>query len=71
MISNRELRAQIAQVYEKTYPRTRRSISYEENLNLLRPYFLTNFRDLRFHTSATPLDYDAISRSTEFLNLVD
>jgi len=73
LISNRELRAQIAQVYEKTFPRARRAISYEENLvlDLLRPYFLTHFRDLRFNKSATPLDYDAISKSTEFLNLAD
>jgi hypothetical protein len=73
LISNRELRAQIAHVYEDTYPGTRRSISYEEGLvlDLLRPYFLVNFRDLRFDASATPLDYDAISKSPEFINLVD
>lgn len=73
LISNRALRSQIAQVYEETFPRTRRSIEYEENLvlDLLRPYFLINFRDLRFNVSATPLDYPTISKSTEFLNLVD
>ena len=37
----------------------------------LRPYFLSHFRDLRFNQSATPLDYQAILRDTEFLNRVD
>jgi hypothetical protein len=45
--------------------------SYGLVLDLLRPYFLVNFRDLRFDASATPLDYDAISKSPEFINLVD
>lgn len=73
LISNRELRTQIAQVYEEAYARTKRAIAYEESLilDLLRPYFLTHFRDLRFNVSATPLEYETISKSTEFLNLVD
>jgi hypothetical protein len=40
-------------------------------LDLLRPYFLENFRDLIFNQSATPLDYDAVLNDTPFLNLVD
>jgi uncharacterized protein DUF6090 len=73
LISNRSLRAQIAQMYEQTYPSTERAISYEETLvlDLLRPYFLVHFRDLVFNTSATPIDYDTTSKDTEFLNLVD
>jgi hypothetical protein len=73
LISNGELRARIARVYEETYERMRRSIRYEESfiLDLLRPYFLANFRDLRFNKSATPLDYEAISKSEEFINLID
>jgi hypothetical protein len=73
LISNRDLRSQIAQVYEQTYADVRRSIRYEESsvFDLLRPYFLRNFKDLVFDKSATPLDYSEISNSPEFRNLVD
>ena len=73
LISDGALRTQIAQVYEETYPGLRLSISYEARLilDLMRPYFLVHFRDLVFNESATPLDYEALTNSTEFLNLID
>lgn len=73
LISNGPLRSQVAQVYEDTYPRIRRSISWEASLvlDLMRPYFLVHFRDLRFNESATPVDYETIAKSTEFVNLID
>jgi hypothetical protein len=73
LIADDELRSRIAQVYEQTYPRLRLSIGTETSLvlDLMRPYFLTHFRDLRFNISATPLDYAALAQSTEFLNLID
>ena len=73
LISNRDLRSQIAQVYEQTYADIRRAIRYEESLvfDLLRPYFLRNFKDLVFDKSATPLNYSDVSNNPEFRNLVD
>jgi len=40
-------------------------------LDLLRPYVLVHFKDLRFNISATPLDYGFVSTDQEFLNLID
>lgn len=40
-------------------------------LDLLRPYFLLHFRDLRFNESATPLDYGFVASDQHFLNLAD
>ena len=73
LVSGADLRSRIAQGYEETYPKIRRSIEYEARLvlDILRPYFLVHFRDLRFNESATPLDYDALLDSTEFFNLMD
>ena len=72
LISNPELRPHIARVFEDTYARVQRSVLYEGQaiMDLLRPYFLVNFRDLRFNISATPIDYDAIANDPEFINLV-
>jgi len=73
LISDDGLRSHIARVYEQTYPNAERAIASERAvvLDLLRPYFLVHFRDLRFNESATPLDYDEVSKDAEFLNLVD
>lgn len=73
LISNRDLRSQIAQVYEQTYADIRRAVRTEDSsvLDLLRPYFLKNFKDLVFDKSATPLNYAEVSGSVEFRNLVD
>ena len=59
--------------YEQTYPSAEGSIELERSivLDLLRPYFLVRFRDLRFGQRPTPLNYDAVSTDTQFLNLVD
>ena len=40
-------------------------------LDILGPYVLEHFRDLIFNLSATPIDYEAISVDTRFLNLLD
>jgi hypothetical protein len=73
LIADGELRSRIAQIHEETYPRLRLSIQSEATLilDLMRPYFLIHFRDLRFNVSATPLNYAALVQSTEFLNLID
>ena len=73
LISDDGLRSHVARVYEQTYPRVEASLELERGivLDLLRPYFLVYFRDLRFGQRATPLDYDAVSADGVFLNHVD
>lgn len=73
LISDDNLRAQVARVYEQTYSRVEDSMSQERSavLDVLRPYFLAHFRELRSNESSTPLDYPVISGDTEFLNSVD
>ncbi len=73
LISDDALRSQVARVYEQTYARVQRTIELERdiNLDLLRPYFLVHFSNLRPNLRSTPLDYDAVSSDTQFLNLVD
>ena len=48
-------------------------MAVEQNviLDLLRPYYLAHFRNLRFNASAEPLDYAALLADTEFHNLLD
>lgn len=73
LISDDALRSQIARVYEQSYVRLDDAHDSERMviLDLLRPYVLVHFKDLRFNVSATPLDYDFVSTDQEFLNLVD
>lgn len=40
-------------------------------LEVLRTYYLTHFRRLRFNVSATPVDYEAVVHDPEFRNLLD
>lgn len=71
-VSDRELRAAIARVFDFHYERLIGSheIEREVNINVLRPYYLRHFRDLRFYRSATPIDYDAVVHDTHFKNIV-
>lgn len=73
LISNATLRSAIARGYEWSHTRARDAFEAEREviLELLRPYFLLHFRDLRFNTSATPLDYDFVASDPRFLNLAD
>jgi hypothetical protein len=73
LISDDALRSQIARVYEQSYARLDDALDSERMviLDLLRPYFLVHFKDLRFNVSATPLDYGFVSTDPQFLNLVD
>lgn len=73
LVSDPELRASIARVYERTYRSLDAGMQAETNVVfvVLRPYWLTRFRDLRFNLSATPIDYDAVVADEEFLNLLD
>jgi len=73
VVSDAALRSQIAQVYEQTLASVEASMNLEESvvLDVLRPYFLAHFRDLRSGQSATPLDFAAVSRDVQFLNALD
>jgi hypothetical protein len=72
-ISDDGLRSQIARVYEQSYAHLDDALDSERMviLDLLRPYVLVHFKDLRFNVSAAPLDYAFVSTDQEFLNLVD
>lgn len=73
LVSDPELRAAVARVYERVYQRLDVAVQAELNVVfvVLRPYFLTRFRDLRFTRSATPIDYESVVGDIEFLNLLD
>ena len=73
LVSDDALRSQIAAVYEQAYFRLDDALDSERMviLDLLRPYVLIHFKDLRFNESATPLDYGFVSTDQEFLNLID
>lgn len=73
LVSDNELRSDIVRVYERTYARLEESRDAERRIiiDLLEPYFLKHFEDMRFNQSATPLDYDALLDDPQFLNLID
>ena len=72
-VSNVELRQRIARVYDHHYEQilAQTAIDTGVTLGVMRPYFLENFRDLRFHESATPIDYELVASDTYFHNIVD
>lgn len=71
LVSDDALRSHIARVYEQSYSAAQDAKDMERStiLNLLRPYFLVHFRDLQFGITATPIDYRAVSRDPQFINL--
>lgn len=73
LVSDDALRSRITDVYERVYPRAQAASRLERDvvLDTLRPYFLVHFRNPRFGTSATPLDYGRLVADALFLNLVD
>ena len=73
IVSDHTLRNQISVVFEKTYWLIENSIdlSRETVLDLLRPYYLRNFSDIRFSQNAAPLDYEATMADVHFLNLLE
>ncbi len=72
-ISNAELRRGITRIYDHHYEKilTEATIDTGVTLGVMRPYFLKNFRDLRFHESATPIDYGFVVSDPYFHNIVD
>ena len=73
LISNSDLRAEVARVYEQTYQRI---VDTRENEILgmstyVTPYRVKNFRDIVYGQNATPLDYDKLVQDVEFHNILD
>ena len=73
LVSDPGLRSALARLYEQSLPLAEQSVGVERNvvLELLRPFYLRHFRDLRFNVSAQPLDYAALVEDTYFRNLLD
>lgn len=72
-ISNPELRSQIVKVYDHYYERlfAEYGVDQATTLELMRPYYLANFKDLAFSRSATPMDYAAVINDPWYRNVVD
>lgn len=73
LVSDPALRSALARLYEQSLPLAEQSLGVDRNvaLELLRPYYLRHFRDLRFNVSAEPLDDAALREDTYFRNLLD
>lgn len=72
-VSNSELRLRIAKVFDQHYETIigEKEVEMNTNIGLMRPYFLTHFRNLKFFESATPIEYETIVNDFYFKNIVD
>jgi hypothetical protein len=73
IVSSDSLRGALADLYERTYAELSVSEATDRNalFEVVRPYFLRCFRDLRFRESATPISSAAVMADPYFLNLVE
>ncbi len=71
-VSNRELRALVARVFDHHYHRlaNEHDIEQEITLTVMRPYYLKHFIDLQFWENATPINYEAIVADPYFQNIL-
>ena len=72
-VTNRELRLGIAKIYDDYYEgmQTEHRVDESVNFDLMRPYFMNQFRDLMFLKSATPMNYEFVVNDPWFKNVVD
>jgi len=72
LVRSEPLRLHIIALYENTYGDLRRQNDFNVNVvfDVLRPYYLANFRDLRFGERATPLNYEAVRSDQVFRNIL-
>lgn len=72
LVQNDSLRGAIVNLYEQMYARIAAVQDLESEImaNVLRPYYLREFHDLAFRSSATPWDYDALQRDRYFRNVL-
>ena len=73
LVSNPDLRLGIARVFDHYYQRLHEEHQIEllVTFEVLRPYYLEHFRELRFYESATPIDYDAVISDSYSHNSID
>jgi hypothetical protein len=73
LVSDDSLRMRIVGLYDRVYVNVEHSEADNRNcvLEVVRPYFLQNFRDIQFGDRATPLNYAVISRDPHFRNVLD
>lgn len=72
LIADDSLRLRIVQVYDQRYQDLQTSEGDDRNVifEVVRPYFLKNFRNVRFGESATPIDYAGIAHDSYFVNVL-
>lgn len=72
LVQNDSLRYQIIRVYDLATPwlLNVNDINRRVNWDVMRPYFLTHFRDLQPGSYARPIDYDAVAHDPYFDNLL-
>ena len=72
LIKNSALRRQLIVVFESGYSTNEKDYEIELWVNdIIRPYYLENFRNLRFSESATPLQYEELWGDSYYKNIVD
>jgi hypothetical protein len=72
LVKNDALRQQLIMVFESEYSKNEKIYNTEVWVNdILRPFYLENFRDLNFHISATPINYESICKNIYYKNLVN
>ncbi|MFN2601496.1 MAG: hypothetical protein ABR582_01935 [Gemmatimonadaceae bacterium] len=73
LVSDDSLRTELIKLYDNVYADLEQSESDDRNVTfeVVRPYFLKAFRNIRFRESATPLNYAAVVDDPYFLNVVD
>ena len=72
-VSNVELRQGIMRIFDHFYEKIllERDVDIGVTLEVMRPYYLQHFSDLRFLESATPIDYEKVAGDMYFRNIID
>jgi len=72
LISNEVLRAGLTELYDQKYLEFDNSAQDDRDVTLevVRPYFLREFKDVRFGVTATPRDAVVVMKDPIFLNIV-
>jgi len=72
LIKNKGIRLEVVQLFENNYASIQSLLINEQSVNQVnRPYYLTNFHDLKFATSATPNNYRSVWTDSYYHNIVD
>ncbi len=72
LVKNSALRRQLIIVFESEYSINEKNYEIEIWVNdILRPYYLENFKKLRFYESATPLNYKKLWKDSYYKNIVN